>query len=178
MFGDPSVMQLLSPAQRGILLIHEAMYLIASEKEQHTSENVRKVMREVLRETLDQNSLDAAIQSLGVPTTNPTFTFENISPGKYSDSFVGNFNLNVDLKFRTVQIIFDSSSKVSAPSNLKNLNFLFDSGSLEGREISSSNCDYTMSPKSSGTSGLSYIDLRPRIYANECPIVSLYPAAR
>jgi len=65
MFVDPAVAGQLSPAQIGILSLHEVFYYIASLSGQVTSENVRILMRAVLQRVPVVDDISTAIKSLG-----------------------------------------------------------------------------------------------------------------
>ncbi len=66
MYVDPSVLQLLSPAQQGILFMHEALYYVASQVNNlDSSVEVRMVIRNLMAQTLDEVALSKSIHEMG-----------------------------------------------------------------------------------------------------------------
>lgn len=178
MFGDPSVIKLLSPAQLGILQVHEAVYLIASDHSQNTSENVRTLVREVLRATTDQDALDRAMRGLGVSTANPTYILDNMVPGLYKafvDVTTAEYEIASDLKSRVMTIKLTSTTTTTQiPSNLQKFEFQFDAAPFQGRELTHSGCDYQAHFSYSPTlSSSSMVVLTPNLPATECPTIFL-----
>ena len=66
MYGDATVINALSPAQRGLLEVHEALYLLSGKD---SSETVRSLLRELLPKTTNHKKLKAAISNLGGDST-------------------------------------------------------------------------------------------------------------
>ena len=66
MYGDPTVISSLSPSQQGLLMVHEALYLLSLNQE--SSESVRALMRELLPKKIDSQKLRAAVSQLGGST--------------------------------------------------------------------------------------------------------------
>lgn len=77
MYGDPAIINLLSPAQQGLLMLHEALYLIASNSKQETSENVRTFMRVVLNLASVPEDVMRAISELGGSDSHKNILFES-----------------------------------------------------------------------------------------------------
>ena len=171
MFGDPNIIHLLSPAQQGILLVHEALYLIASDNQQTTSENVRTLVRELLRENINQNALDAAIRGLGIAAKDPTYTFETVTPGVYGYPTDVTYQVTTDIKMRLMKMVFaPTNSTGKLPDPLKILEFSFDASSLQGHEVSQSGCDY-IAEITPGYRQSPSITLKPRVFVpGVCPV--------
>lgn len=56
-YGDPTVINELSPAQQGMLLVHEALYRMAADQGFQTSEKVRNLVRAMLKVKMDKNEV-------------------------------------------------------------------------------------------------------------------------
>ena len=64
MYGDPSVINAMVPAQQGLLMLHEAFYLIAASNGATTSTSVRNLMRALLVKNPVSSALESAINDL------------------------------------------------------------------------------------------------------------------
>jgi len=66
MYGDPDIINSLVPAQKGLLLVHEALYYIGDTVlGLRTSEKIRSVVRETLKDNSSAVALRAAIYKIG-----------------------------------------------------------------------------------------------------------------
>jgi hypothetical protein len=82
MYGDPKILDQLSSAQKGVLMMHEALYLIASRVEQSTSTGVRNLMRELLLKKPQSKILNSRISDIGGDNT--TFpALKKMQSGRY-----------------------------------------------------------------------------------------------
>ena len=69
MYGDPSVINAMAPSQQGLLMLHEAFYLMAASHGATTSTSVRNFMRAVLVKNPVPAILDSTISDLGEMAT-------------------------------------------------------------------------------------------------------------
>jgi hypothetical protein len=92
MYVDPSIFALLSPAQQGILVAHEALYYVASQiGNQDSSVPVRMVVRSLLMKDEDVVDFSKAVHEMGVQL----FWWEDMaSQTYYSEDSNHPFTLN------------------------------------------------------------------------------------
>lgn len=65
MYMEKSVADAISPAQMGMLMVHEVLYALAVEKEKTTSESTRQIVRVLLRKKINYPLLVEAINFSG-----------------------------------------------------------------------------------------------------------------
>jgi hypothetical protein len=111
MFIDLSVAGVLSPAQLGVLVIHEAAYYFGVKNAGlQDSSKVRTLVRALLQRTPSQNDIDAAIRGLGgVPSKGYGFDLLAIAPNTYFSTPVDGYYegyqvTSIDPAARTFQI--------------------------------------------------------------------------
>jgi len=93
MYGDPLILNKLSQAQKGVLVLHEALYLIASQHHQTTSKNVRTFLSILLLKDPKtstqvpngQDPLKYAAHLIG-GNGDQLFDIDMIQPGVYESS--------------------------------------------------------------------------------------------
>lgn len=81
MFVDPTYVGPLSESQRGMLIVHEALYYVAALHGQKDSVTVRELVRAVLRKDTTEPQLIQAIHDLG----SYAYGFETIAPSAGGD---------------------------------------------------------------------------------------------
>lgn len=107
MYGDPAVINLMSPAQRGVLLLHEAIYLIAARRGQNNSINVRTLVKAILEQNLSESTLASAIAGIGedplaFPPNTENFGLNAVPNGSYN--FQHPWSISVNKTQKTAQI--------------------------------------------------------------------------
>lgn len=79
-FLDGAVIRQLSPGQVGVLIVHEALYWIASKKAGHkTSEHVRALMRPLIAKQQDLSRIELLINNIG----GTAWPMQKVTQGKY-----------------------------------------------------------------------------------------------
>ena len=124
MYGDPSVIQSLSSAQQGILMLHEALYVIAFSHGQTTSSNVRDFLKILLLKDpntspLVQNGADPLYVALDLVGEHEQSAQEinlflaKLPTGRYTWSAPYFSDLLVDTDHRTVRVDFFRNTPTS-----------------------------------------------------------------
>lgn len=94
MYVDPTYVKDVSPAQEGMLVVHEAVYWIATEiAKQKNSVHVRELVRNVLRTDTSVGKMVRSIHALG----GIAFPFEALAPRTYV-ARVGSLPPNIRFK--------------------------------------------------------------------------------
>jgi hypothetical protein len=86
MYGDPSVINVMADSQKGLLLLHEAIYSVAANNHQTTSTSVRNFMRVALLKKPSKSAIAAVIQGLGEDATD-LFRYLHPTSGIYTDNY-------------------------------------------------------------------------------------------
>ena len=114
MYGDAAVIGSLYPAQQGLLLVHEALYLLSG---QETSESVRSLMRELLQRKPAREILRSAIHQVGGDATTTQLpvcgnTQSNVKErvGNCSSLPESSKNSNTDVRWNLVSRFLDEES--------------------------------------------------------------------
>ena len=86
MYGDPTVLKLLSPSQKGVLLMHEAFYKVANDTHGATnSVDVRNLIGEILKKKPNPKVLSERINAVG--TIGQDESLGKLSPSKRDVKF-------------------------------------------------------------------------------------------